>query len=166
MLVGRRMLLLGLLGAITSALPMESEARRGRVRIGGRGLAPGARHSGPVLTREQLRQCVTEQNQINGQEDAVERLQSSLQADETKINTLEARIKAMEPHVDMYSQQSVDSFNALINEHKRLVGTYNSKLPTVNARVDALNAVVDRFNARCADRAYYEHDMTAILSGK
>ena len=164
--VGRRMLLLGLLGTIASTLPMESEARRGRVRIGGRGLAPGARHSGPVLTREQLRQCVTEQNQINGQEDAVERLQSSLRADETKINTLEARITSMEPHVDVYNQQAVDRFNALINDHRRLVGTYNSKLPAVNARVDALNAAVDRFNARCADRAYYDHDMTAILAGK
>lgn len=166
MLVGRRMVLLGLFGAISCALPVESEARRRRVRIGGRGLAAGARHSGPVLTREQLRQCVTEQNQINGQEDAVERLQSSLQADETRINSLESRITAMEPRVDVYSQQSVDSFNALVDEHKRLVGAYNSKLPSVNARVDALNAVVDRFNARCAERAYYEHDMAAILGGR
>ncbi|WP_147209273.1 hypothetical protein [Pseudoxanthomonas taiwanensis] len=66
----------------------------------------------------------------------------------------------------MYNQQAVDRFNALINDHRRLVGTYNSKLPAVNARVDALNAAVDRFNARCADRAYYDHDMTAILAGK
>ena len=165
--VGRRMVLFGLVGGATFLLPIESGARRRRrVSIGGRGLAAGAKHSGPVLTREQLRQCVAEQNQINGQEEAVERIQSLLQADEAKINALEDRIAAAEPRVDVYSQQSVNSFNALINEHRRLVGAYNSRLPTVNARVDALNAAVDRFNARCAERAYYERDMAAVLGGR
>ena len=166
MLVGRRAFLLGLFGVIAFALPVESEARRRRVSIGGRGLAAGTRHSGPVMTREQLRQCVTEQNQINEQEDAVERLQSSLQTDEAKINVLEDRINAMESRVDVYSQQSVDGFNALVNEHRRLVADYNSRLPTVNARVDDLNAAVERFNVRCAERAYYEHDMAAVLGGR
>jgi len=118
------------------------------------------------MTREQLRQCVTEQNQINEQEDAVEQLQSSLQTDEVKINVLEDRIKAMESRVDVYSQQSVDGFNSLVNEHWRLVVDYNSRLPTVNARVDALNAAVEIFNVRCAERAYYKHDMAAVLGGR
>src|SRR5690606_16555548 len=131
MLVGRRMVLLGLLGAVACALPAESEASRRRVRIGGRGLAAGTRRSGPVLTREPLRQRVTEQNQINAQEDAVEGLQSSIQADETKISALEGRITAMEPRVDVYSQHSIDSFNALIDEHKRLIEAYNARLPPV-----------------------------------
>jgi len=72
----------------------------------------------------------------------------------------------MEPRVDVYSQHSIDSFNALIDEHKRLIEAYNARLPPVNARVGALNTVVDRFNARCAERAYYEHDMAAILGGR
>lgn len=167
MSVTRRALLLRLIGIVTILLPFESEARRGRgVRVNGRGLRAGAKHSGPVLTRDQLRQCIKEQNNINAQNEAVNKMQVALGESEAKINNLERRIAAMKPHVDVYNQKSVDSFNKLINEHKQFVNAYNSKLPTINAHLDDINSAVDRFNKSCAEHAYYEHDMAAVLDGK
>lgn len=143
----------------------KAVARR-RASFHMRGLPDGAYHKGPVLTREQLRQCVAEENAINASGAQVDALQASLEASEASINRLENQINAQEPFVDRYSQESVARFNALIERHKHLVATHNSNLPVVNARVDQVNAAVQRFNSKCADRVYYESDMQAILVGK
>lgn len=165
--VSRRAALLGILGLVASFTSLEVEARRGRrVRISGRGLARGARHSGPVLSRDQLRQCVSEQNQINSRSEHVDRAQASLDAERSRLNHLEQRIERAEPLVDVYSQESVDSFNAMIDQHRRLVASFNERLPASNSQVETLNAAVERFNSRCGERAYYEHDMAAVLAGK
>jgi hypothetical protein len=101
--------------------------------MSGRGLAPGAKYSGSVLTQDQLRQCLTQESQINA---AVEKLDKD-----------EAFINAQERLVDQYSQASVDRFNRLINQ-------FNESVTTSNASTDA-------FNASCSGRAYYESDMKA-----
>jgi hypothetical protein len=161
----RRAALLGILGiAAVVAAPGALARRRAGFRM--RGLPNGARHKGPVLTRDQLRQCVAEQDAINVLGDDADKLQASLAESEASINRLEAQINAQEPLVDRYSQESVDSFNTLIDRHKRLVSAHNGNLPSANARVEQVNAAVQRFNAKCADRVYYESDMRAVRAGK
>jgi outer membrane murein-binding lipoprotein Lpp len=135
---GRRRLLSALLAsvAIPSILLFSSPAlaRRGRVRMSGRGLSSGARYSGPTLSQAELRQCVLDERSINAAMDKLER-------DEVYINQQESQ-------VNQYSQQSVDRFNALVSN-------FNSEAARANARVDS-------FNTTCAGRAYYESDMRAV----
>lgn len=114
--------------------PTAAIARRGRVRIGGRGISAGTRHSGPTLSQAQLKQCVISERSINS---AMDRLDH----DEAYINQQQA-------HVNQYSQQSVDRFNALVEKF--------------NAEGARANAQVDSFNSTCANRAYYESDMRAV----
>lgn len=161
----RRAALFGIMaiGAVVAA-PEVLARRRTGFRM--RGLPNGARHKGPVLTREQLRECVAEQNFINVSEAELERLQASIAQSEASINGLEAQINMQEPLVDRYSQESINSFNALIDRHKRLVAAHNAKLPDTNNRVQQINTFVQKFNEKCADRVYYESDMQAILAGK
>jgi hypothetical protein len=161
----RRSALFGAVGLVAVIAAPEVLARR-RAGFRMRGLPNGARYKGPVLTRDQLRQCVAEQRAINASEAELDRLQASLAKSEAAINRLEAQINAQEPLVDRYSQASVDSFNALIARHKHLVATHNTKLPSANARVEQVNAAVARFNEKCAEHVYYERDMQAVLAGK
>lgn len=163
--VKRRAALLGIVAIAGIVVVPEVLARR-RAGSGMRGLPNGARHKGPVLTRDQLRQCVAEQNTINTLESEMDRLRASLTQSEASINRLEAQISEQQPLIDRYSQESVDSFNALIDQHKRLVDAHNAKLPVTNISVEKVNSAVDRFNAKCADRVYYENDMQAVLAGK
>ena len=125
--------LTGLLLVAIGIAPCPAVARRGRVRMSGRGLSPGAKYSGSVLTQDQLRQCLTQESQINA---AIEKLDKD-----------EAFINAQERLVDQYSQTSVDRFN-------RLISQFNESVATSNASIDA-------FNASCSGRAYYESDMKA-----
>jgi len=161
----RRTLILGLVGLMASATSLDALARRGRrVSFSGRGLPNGARASGPVLSREELRQCVVQEKTINAQSSDVDRMQSDLDAKKRELQALERRIAAAEPLVDTTSQASVDEFNALVDEHSRLVARYNAGLPPANDAVARLNASIDRFNALCANRPYYESDMAAVRS--
>jgi chromosome segregation ATPase len=166
-MTARRAILLGLVGLIASATSIDALARRGRrVNFSGRGLPSGARVSGPVLRRDELRRCVAQEESINAKSVEVDRLQSDLEVKKRELDALERRISSAEPLVDTSSQASVDQFNALVNEHRRLVEQFNAGLAPVNESIDQLNAEVDRFNSACADRPYYESDMTAVRSGR
>ncbi len=161
----RRSAIVGLLG-LGVALAAPGAFARGRVRFRSRGLPAGAVYRGPVLTRDQLRQCVAQQEAINKEGDEVDLLQSRLNQSEADLNALEESIKRQEAMVDRYSQQSVDNFNMLIERHRRQVERHNANLGYANARVDKVNRAVERFNAECGDRAYYDSDMRAVLAGK
>lgn len=160
----RRLILLGLVGITVSTLAPSASAQK-RVRLRMRGLPNGARYNGTVLTRDQLRQCVAEQNWIEKSEAEVDRIQSSISSSENAITRLEAEIKIREPQVDRYSEESVNSFNVLIDRHRNLVDAHNAKLPNANIRIEQMNAAIQRFNAKCANHAYYDSDMRAVLSG-
>lgn len=167
MTMNRRSVIFGLLGFAAAFTLPEAVARGGR-RAGFRlrGLPNGARHKGSVLTRDQLRQCVNEQKEINTGSDLVDRLQSSISVDAAEISRLERQIAVQESLVNVYSQESVDEFNALISRHRKMVTAYNDRLPAAKARVEQMNAAVSRFNAKCADRVYYQSDMNAVVAGR
>ena len=167
MTMNRRAVIFGLLGFAAAFTAPEAAGRGGR-RAGFRlrGLPNGARHKGSGLTRDQLRQCVNEQKVINAGSGQVDRLQASISVDAAEISRLERQIAAQESLVNVYSQESVDQFNALVNRHRQMVTAYNDRLPAANARVEQMNAAVRRFNTECADRVYYESDMNAVVAGR
>ncbi|MCZ8158392.1 MAG: hypothetical protein O9256_00615 [Rhizobiaceae bacterium] len=163
----RRTLLLGLIGLMASATSLNALARRGRrVSFSGRGLPNGAQASGPVLSRDELRRCVSQEESINADSVEADRLQAELEVKKRELEALERRINAAEPLVDTSSQASVDQFNALIDEHSRLVDRFNQGLQPANDAIDRLNAAIDRFNSACANRPYYESDMAAVRAGR
>lgn len=161
----RRSAIFGILSIAAVVAAPEVIARR-RAGFRGRGLPNGASYKGPVLTRDQLRQCVAEQKAINASETDADRLQNLLAESEANIKSLEAEINARQPLVDRYSQESVDEFNALIDRHQRLVASHNAAIPGVKTKVQQVNAAVERFNMSCADRVYYESDMQAVRAGR
>ena len=145
-----------------------AEARRGgrRVSFSGRGLANGVNYSGPVLSREQLKMCIDQQNRINSLSAAVDKEQESLEVEQGLLRRLEHKIESDRAFVNTYSQESVDSFNRSLDEHRRKVAAFNKRLSVANEKVERLNSSVSSFNSQCGQRAYYESDMNAVLAGR
>lgn len=111
-------------------------ARRGGGRVSmGSGLASGSRYSGPILSQEQLKQCVLQERFIN--------------AASKDLDQKEIELSRKGSQVDNYSQYSVDNYNRLVNDF--------------NNDGERLNAKVDAFNQSCANHAYYESDMQKVL---
>ncbi|MFO0719755.1 MAG: hypothetical protein U0319_03390 [Nitrospira sp.] len=136
---------------------------RGRFR--GRGLRQGAHYSGPMLTREQLRQCLVLEKDINVVSRNIEVESIPLKAATNKLDVLAKEVEKSDAAVDAYSQESVESHNKLVREYNAALAEYNATMPEalarVNTKVGNMNATVSRFNSQCADMAYYIHDMEA-----
>lgn len=148
------------------ALHIPDADARGGVRFRGSGLRHGTQHSGPVLSREQLRSCVAQQNRLNSESAWLDQLEAGQKLKAAELERLEQAISQREPLVDKYSQESVDSFNALIKKQRKLVAAYNESLPAYNAEVDKYKISQQGFNTNCAGHAYYENDMQAVIAGK
>ena len=139
---------------------------RVRVRLRGLGLRYNIQNSSPVLSREQLRSCVGQQNRLNSDSVRLEQMKSGLKQKLSELERFEQTISQREPFVDRYSQESVDSFNALITNQRKLAASYNEYLPAYNAQVDKYKILQQSFNTTCAGQYYYEDDMQAVISDK
>ena len=138
-----------------------------RVRVRFRGLGRyNIQNSSPVLSREQLRSCVRQQNRLNSDSVQLEQMESRLKQKLSELERFEQTISQREPFIDRYSQESVDSFNTLITKQRKLVSSYNEDLPTYNAQVDKYKILQQSFNTTCAGQYYYEDDMQAVISDK
>jgi hypothetical protein len=109
----RRLFILGMVGAsVVIFVPSAwGRRRRPRVRIPGPGLIEGDRHSGPILSRDQLRSCVIQQDSINANADILERDEAVLAGQAKRIEGLGDALERRLVSVDAYSQASVDAYN-------------------------------------------------------
>jgi len=139
---------------------------RVRVRFRGLGLRYNIQNSSPVLSREQLRSCVRQQNRLNSDSVQLEQMKSRLKQKLSEFERFEQTISQRELFIDRYSQESVDSFNTLITNQRKLSSSYNEDLPTYNAQVDKYKILQQSFNTTCAGQSYYKDDMQAVISDK
>ncbi|WP_353110530.1 hypothetical protein [Salinisphaera dokdonensis] len=159
----RRTLLIGVLAGLgLLATPNAIARRRRRIYLPHNGLSKGSNYSGPILSRQELRECLSQQNKINAGSQHLDNLEASVHAKAQEIEQLESLIQQREPLVDRYSQYSVDNFNRLIEKHRELVKEYNARLRPINQQVSVHQANVEEFNKTCADHQYYQSDMDAI----
>jgi hypothetical protein len=93
-------------------------------------------------------------------------MKSRLKQKLSEFERFEQIISQREPFIDRYSQKSVDSFNTLITNQRKLSSSYNEDLPTYNAQVDKYKILEQSFNTTCAGQSYYEDDMQAVISDK
>jgi hypothetical protein len=91
----RRRFILGMVGASVVLFVPTAWARRRqlRVRIPGPGLIEGDRHAGPILSRDQLRSCVIQQDSINANADSLERDEAVLAGQAKRMRGLVMLLK-------------------------------------------------------------------------
>lgn len=161
-----KILCLGLFIASNLALHITDSEARGRVRLRGSGLHHGANHSGPVMSRNELRTCQTYEKSLNAKLAEIQRLDTDAKEKADTINQLEEEIVQRKKTVDNYSEESVNSYNKMIDNHKKLTEKYNAWIPILNSEVDKYKKSEEGFNKHCANKAYYLDDMDAISAEK
>lgn len=160
----RRLMILATVAAAMA--PSAALARRGgRVRMSG-GLSNGARHSGPTLSRNELRDCVKREDDINQLGLMIDSDQQVNEKRHMEIKRLGSGLEMRRASLDRTSQDEIDSYNAMVGRHRKLVQTYNDSLPESNAKVERHAAQVASFNSSCAGKAFYETDMNAVRAEK
>jgi len=122
--------------------------------------------TGPLLSREQLRQCLAEQDRLKKATAEVLELQHSFEKNRGDIERLGGELEAEKTTLDRTSQAAVDAYNEKARGRGKLIEDYKAAAPQFNERVDKLTDDKHVFAKDCADRKYLEADYDDIKAGK
>lgn len=126
----------------------------------------GGTATGPMLTKDELRQCIAEQDRLKQETADVVTTQQKLAKDRGEIDRASAALDADRPTVDVSNKEAVEAFNARLQAKAKLVADYQSAAPAFNQRIDKLDADDKAFTKNCKDRKYFEDEYDEIKAGK
>lgn len=144
------------------ALAADAPRAGNTLSLGGAATTAG----GPLLTRDQLRQCLSQQAALRSQGHEATRAQTELEASRKELSRLETELQSERSTVDAANDGAVTAFNAKLEHWRGLAEAYNAKLPAVNGRIDEYNAAQARWQGECGSRRYDEADYFAIQRGR
>jgi len=134
--------------------------------------APKAREAsfgkgtGSVMTRDQLRQCMTDQDRMKKEAADILQTQLGLDRDRAEIDRTGAELEAGKASLDRTSQAAIDAYNERALARAKLIGDYKAAASPFNERVDKLTDDRQAYAKDCQDRRYLEEDYDAIKAGK
>ena len=143
------------------AAAMPAAAQAAKERSFGKGKA-----SGPLLTRNELRACLSQQDQLKAKREQTLQLQAQLAKDKEDIEKRGNDLKDQLVWLDRTSQEQVDKYNAEASERDKLIDEYQARTTAFNAQVDALSADRDAWGRSCENRRYDENQELLIRAGK
>jgi hypothetical protein len=122
--------------------------------------------SGPVLTREQLRQCLTQQAQVKSDETELVKLQSGLNTDKTAILRSGEVLTEQGAALDRTKPELVAAYNELVLARDKSIDELQARGAQFNERSGAAGVQREAFAKACEGRSYNEIDEIAIQKGK
>ena len=120
----------------------------------------------PVLSMDELRQCLSEQDRIKKEGADLAQAQAAMDKERAEIERMGTELAADKAKVDSTDEAAVNAYNDRVRQRTQMIESFKAGAPVFNARVDKL--VVDRkaYAEACADRRFFEEDYDAIKAGK
>jgi hypothetical protein len=129
-------------------------------------LGGGAANELPILTRNELRDCLAQQDKLHAEEAEIVAQQRDMDADKNEITQQGQALQAELAALDRTSASGVQVYNAKAVEHERRIDAYNARSKPFNARVEALKTQRDGWAKACSNRRYLENDLIIIKAGR
>lgn len=120
----------------------------------------------PILTKDQLRQCMTEQDRIKQEGADLAQQQARIEKDRGEIERMGVELDAAKASVDASDEAAVNAFNERVRQRTKMIETVKASIPAFNARIDKLAVDRKAYAEGCADRRFFEDDYDAIKAGK
>jgi hypothetical protein len=155
------------LATASCAADMPKPPARAASSAGGvASLGGGAGKDLPILTRNQLRECLAQQDKLHAEETDIVARQRDMDADKTAITQQGQALQAELAALDRTSASGVQAYNAKAVEHERRIDAYNASSKPFNARVEALKTQRADWAKDCSNRRYLENDLIIIKAGR
>jgi hypothetical protein len=122
--------------------------------------------SGPLLTRAELRQCLSQQDSLRTSDEELRRERQALDNEKSELVRLGTELKEQLAALDRSSQEAVDQYNGRAAARDQRIDALEARMAPFNARVEAVAAERAAFGKRCDNRRYDERDEIAIKNGK
>ena len=122
--------------------------------------------TGSVMTRDQLRQCMTDQDRMKKDAADILQTQQGLDRDRAEIDRTGAELEAAKASLDRTSQAAIDAYNERARARAKMIEDFKAAAAPFNERVDKLTDDRQAYAKDCQDRRYLEEDFDAIKAGK
>ncbi len=116
----------------------------------------------PVLSREQLRACMTQQEKVREQNAEAGRLQAELEREKSELLKDAESMKADLAVLDRTSVEAVQAYNLRATEREQRISIFEPRVAAFNAKAEALNAERAAFVRDCENRKFDERDEDAL----
>jgi hypothetical protein len=120
----------------------------------------------PLLTRDELRECMATKTRLHQQREESVQMQGQLDTEKADIlregNELKEKLAAL----DRTNKEQVEQYVAANNAHEKRIDDYSVRSKDFNTKVDTLTADNDAYKKNCENRRFDEKDEKAIKAGK
>ena len=126
----------------------------------------GSAGSGPLLTRDELRTCLNEQDALARARDEAARDGRAIDDEKADIARAGATLGDELEQLDRTNTDAVQAHVAKAQAHDQRIDAWNARLPAYNERAQALQRRHAQWKADCADRRYRENDLILLQMRK
>jgi septal ring factor EnvC (AmiA/AmiB activator) len=120
----------------------------------------------PLLTRDELRVCMTTQAKRQQDRDALVETKAKLDAEKAELVTSGQALKDQLASLDRTNEELVAKYVEANAAREKRIDEFEKSSNEFNARVQAAEAADVAYKKDCADRRYDEKDELAIKKGK
>ena len=153
--------LLAALCLVASTASLQANAQKVKEGSFGKGKA-----GGPLLTRNQLRECMSQQQRISVQSDETLALQSQFDRDKAEIQRQGVALKEELAALDRTNAELVDQYNAKAAARDKMIDEFEARAAAYNLRVQQLQTDRAAYASACENRRFDEKDEIAVKNGK
>jgi len=122
--------------------------------------------NGPLLTRDELRTCLNDQDALARSRDEVARDGRAIDDEKADIARADAALKEELAKLDRSNADTVQAHVAKAQAHDQRIDAWNAKLPAYNERAQALQRRQAQWKTGCSDRRYRENDLILLQMRK
>jgi hypothetical protein len=149
--------------ALGAALASPAQANSDKLRIGIFGSGKG---TGPLLTRAELRECLSIEARVVESTQAATREREQLEKDKAELIRGGEVLKSEFEALNKTSMEALQAHREKELARDKAIDEFDARSSAFNARVGSLDADRAAFRQRCENRRFDQADEAAIRKGK
>jgi hypothetical protein len=124
--------------------------------------AKGAGKGKNVMTRDELRACMDEQDRLQGLRSKVEKEQASLDRTRNEVASIDEQLARKRETLDPADEPGKQALDAEVVRRDQIAEAYNARVAALREQGRTFDAGRESWVARCANRDFDEMDEAAI----
>ncbi len=120
----------------------------------------------PLLTPEQLRDCVAQKEKVTKETDAAVKSKAAVAAQKAEIDSTGKALEDEAATLDRTSEDAVAAFNAKVIERNGKVDAYRARAEAYNVEAENVLAAKDAYEKACANRRFDDRDLNDLQKKK
>ena len=123
---------------------------------------PAGKSADAILTPAQLRECLAQLGKKDKATDAALKAKAEIAAEKAAIDRSGTALSEEATTLDKTSEESVDAYNAKVDERNKRIEAYEAKVAAYNKDAEAVQAMNDAYAKSCGNRRYDDRDLADI----